>query len=72
MLTAGSLAAVNFFLACTGTAQVTRIFLWRRSQDGSAKEAGKDMAADIVESAKLATHSGKEAVRAAEEKVKSS
>lgn len=68
----GSLAAVNFFLACTGTAQLTRIFLWRRSQDGSAREAVKDMAADTIGSAKLVTDSAKGAVKAAEENVKSS
>uniref|UniRef100_A0A093XUS9 Mitochondrial pyruvate carrier n=1 Tax=Talaromyces marneffei PM1 TaxID=1077442 RepID=A0A093XUS9_TALMA len=66
------LAAVNFFLACTGAAQLTRIFLWRRSQDGSAKEAVKDMAVDTVESAKLVTDGAKGAVKAAEEKFKSS
>ncbi|EED19213.1 UPF0041 domain protein [Talaromyces stipitatus ATCC 10500] len=66
------LAAVNFFLACTGLAQVTRIFLWRRSQDGSATEAAKDLAEDTVGSAKAVTDSAKGVVKAAEEKVKSS
>jgi len=46
------LAAVNFFLACTGFTQVTRIFLWRRSQEGSTKEAAKDLVADATAGAK--------------------
>ncbi|KAL1990940.1 hypothetical protein VTN49DRAFT_5444 [Thermomyces lanuginosus] len=47
------LAAVNFFLACVGTTQVTRIFLHeRRKHHGSSKEAAKDIASDTKESAK--------------------
>ncbi|CRG86324.1 Mitochondrial pyruvate carrier 3 [Talaromyces islandicus] len=46
------LATVNFFLGCTGLVQVTRIFLWRRSQEGSAAEAAKHMAEDTAGSAK--------------------
>ncbi|OKL62767.1 hypothetical protein UA08_01321 [Talaromyces atroroseus] len=60
-----SLATVNFFLACTGLAQVTRIFLWRRSQSGSVTEATKEMAEDSVVGAKGV-------VEAAEKKIKPS
>lgn len=38
------LAAVNFFLFCVGTVQVTRIFLYRASlKDESPTEAAKSM-----------------------------
>ncbi|KAL1977152.1 hypothetical protein VTN31DRAFT_11 [Thermomyces dupontii] len=47
------LAAVNFFLACVGTTQVTRIFLYeRRKRHGSSKEAAKDISNETKESAK--------------------
>lgn len=59
------LATVNFFLACTGAAQVTRIFLWRRSQAGSATEAAKEMAHDSAAGAKGI----KESIEAVEQKV---
>lgn len=32
--TSYSLATVNFFVFLTGAVQTTRIFLWRKSQDG--------------------------------------
>lgn len=38
------LATVNFFLGCVGLAQVTRIFMYRRSQAGSSEEALKELA----------------------------
>lgn len=38
-----SLAAVNFFLGCVGTVQVSRIYLYKRSVEGSAGAAAKDM-----------------------------
>lgn len=50
------LAAVNFFLGCVGAVQVTRIFNYRRSLDGSTKEALKDMEHEMVEPAKAAAH----------------
>ena len=46
------LAAVNFFLGCVGAVQVGRIYMWRRSQDGSAVEAVKDLEHEIADSAK--------------------
>ncbi|KAI9372296.1 hypothetical protein BJX61DRAFT_454703 [Aspergillus egyptiacus] len=46
------LAAVNFFLGCVGVVQVTRIFNYRRSLDGSSKEAVKDMEHEVVQEAK--------------------
>lgn len=64
LMVVDSLAAVNFFLACTGLTQVTRIFLYRRSQDGSAKEAAKDIAHETADGAK-------QVVEAVESKVKS-
>lgn len=47
-----SLAAVNFFLGCVGFIQVTRIFLYRRSLEGSSAEAAKDIKHEITDSAK--------------------
>ncbi|EEQ30257.1 hypothetical protein McanMca71_002248 [Microsporum canis] len=57
------LATVNFFVGCVGLTQVTRIFLYRRSQDGSAKEAVKDMTHEATDSAKAAIHKAEEAVK---------
>ncbi|EFE33697.1 uncharacterized protein ARB_07644 [Trichophyton benhamiae CBS 112371] len=57
------LATVNFFVGCVGFTQVTRIFLYRRSQDGSAKEAVKDLAHEATDSAKAAVHKAEEAVK---------
>jgi hypothetical protein len=64
LMVVDSLAAVNFFLGCTGLMQVTRIFLYRRRQDGSAKEAAKDIAHETADGAK-------QVVKAVESKVKS-
>ena len=41
------LAAVNFFLACVGLTQVTRILLWQQSQKGAT--AGEVAEADAKE-----------------------
>ncbi|KAK2818424.1 hypothetical protein FQN49_007914 [Arthroderma sp. PD_2] len=57
------LATVNFFVGCVGATQVTRIFLYRRSQDGSAKEAVKDMTHEATDSAKAAVHKAEEVVK---------
>ncbi|KAJ9397813.1 hypothetical protein DTO282F9_5333 [Paecilomyces variotii] len=46
------LATVNFFLGCVGVVQVTRIFLWKRSQAGSTAEAAKEIEHEVVDSAK--------------------
>jgi hypothetical protein len=44
---------VNFFLGCVGSVQVARIFLYRRSlDDGSSKEALKDMLHDTTDASK--------------------
>ncbi|KAK2747152.1 hypothetical protein FQN57_002409 [Myotisia sp. PD_48] len=50
------LATVNFFVGCLGFAQVTRIFLHRRSVDGSSTEALKDMTHDATDAAKAVVH----------------
>ncbi|KAL1970202.1 hypothetical protein VTN77DRAFT_5362 [Rasamsonia byssochlamydoides] len=42
------LAAVNFFLACVGVVQVTRIFLYQRSLKDSSTEAAKDSAKAVA------------------------
>jgi hypothetical protein len=53
ILSPNSLAAVNFFLGCVGAVQVSRIFLYRRSLDeGSSKEALKDMVHDTTDASK--------------------
>lgn len=67
-----SLATVNFFLACVGVTQVTRILIWRQSQQGSTVEAAKVMAEDSVSGAKGIKESTKGVVEAVEEKVKPS
>ncbi|GES63089.1 UPF0041-domain-containing protein [Aspergillus terreus] len=46
------LAAVNFFLGCVGVVQVGRIVNYRRSVEGSTKEALKDVEHEVVDSAK--------------------
>ncbi|KAL1957237.1 hypothetical protein VTO42DRAFT_6143 [Malbranchea cinnamomea] len=46
------LAAVNFFVGCVGLTQVVRIFLYRRSVDGSTTEALKDMTHEATDSTK--------------------
>lgn len=44
---------MNFFLGCVGAVQVSRIFLYRRSlDDGSTKEALKDMVHDTTDATK--------------------
>lgn len=48
------LAAVNFFLGCVGVVQCSRIFLYRRSLDGSSVEAAKDIEHELADSAKSA------------------
>ncbi|PLN86134.1 UPF0041-domain-containing protein [Aspergillus taichungensis] len=50
------LAAVNFFLGCVGAVQVSRIFNYRRSLDGSSKEALKEMEHEMVEPVQNAAH----------------
>lgn len=67
-LTRARLAAVNFFLGCVGVVQVTRIFMWRRSHEGSALEAAKDMEHEAADSAKSVAHSAEKAVKTAGEK----
>ncbi|KKK27156.1 UPF0041 domain protein [Aspergillus rambellii] len=57
------LAAVNFFLGCVGVAQVTRIFLYHRSLDGSSKEAVKDMEHEVADAAKAAATKAGEIVK---------
>lgn len=58
------LAAVNFFLALVGTAQVTRIMLYRSSQkelpDAAAAEADK-ISAEVKEGAGKVEQAAKEA-----------
>lgn len=46
------LATVNFFVGCVGLTQVTRIFLYRRSVDGSSAAALKDLSHEATDSAK--------------------
>lgn len=50
------LAAVNFFLGCVGAVQVSRIFSYRRSLEGSSKEALKEMEHEVVEPVQNAAH----------------
>lgn len=59
------LAAVNFFLGCVGVVQVSRIIMYRRSQDGSAIETAKDIEQDLAESAKSAAKQAEGAVEGA-------
>ncbi|EEP78738.1 conserved hypothetical protein [Uncinocarpus reesii 1704] len=57
------LATVNFFVGCLGLAQVTRIFLHRRTVDGSAAAALKDMSHEATDSAKEMAHKAEDAVK---------
>ncbi|KAL3473521.1 hypothetical protein BJX99DRAFT_233645 [Aspergillus californicus] len=57
------LAAVNFFLGCVGVVQVTRIFNYRRSLDGSAAETVKDLEQEVVGEAKGVAKSATDAVK---------
>ncbi|KAJ5474316.1 hypothetical protein N7475_003882 [Penicillium sp. IBT 31633x] len=57
------LATVNFFLGCVGAVQVTRIFLWQRSQSGSSIEAAKEIEHEAVDSVKTAAHNTEDVVK---------
>ncbi|KAJ5542811.1 hypothetical protein N7535_005235 [Penicillium sp. DV-2018c] len=50
------LAAVNFFLGCVGAVQVTRIFMWQRSQSNSTVEAAKEIEHEAADSVKAVAH----------------
>jgi hypothetical protein len=63
-----SLAAVNFFLGCVGVVQVSRIFMWQRSQKGSSLEAAHELEHEAVDSAKAVVDQAETAVKAAGEK----
>lgn len=67
-LTDARLAAVNFFLGCVGVVQVSRIFLWQRSQKGSSLEAAKELEHEAADSAKAVATSAESAVKTAGEK----
>lgn len=67
-LTYSRLAAVNFFLGCVGVVQVSRIFMWQRSQKGSSLEAAKELEHEAADSAKSAVTSAENAVKTAGEK----
>ncbi|KAJ5772318.1 UPF0041-domain-containing protein [Penicillium odoratum] len=61
------LAAVNFFLGCVGVVQVTRIYNYRRSLEGSdVVDSAKDSVKDAVSAVEGAAEG---AVKAVEEKV---
>ncbi|KAJ5242001.1 mitochondrial pyruvate carrier 2 [Penicillium citrinum] len=66
------LAAVNFFLGCVGVVQVSRIYMWRRSQEGSAVEAAKDLEQDVADSAKSVAKQAEGAVEGAVKSVEKS
>ncbi|ODM21081.1 hypothetical protein SI65_04134 [Aspergillus cristatus] len=57
------LAAVNFFLGCVGVVQVSRIFMYRRSLEGSSTEAAKSMEHEVADSAKAVVHGAESAVK---------
>lgn len=59
-----SLAAVNFCLFLVGTVQVSRIMLYRASQEGSISEAIKVSAREIAGAAKKVEQKGKEELKA--------
>ncbi|KAJ5790963.1 uncharacterized protein N7518_007974 [Penicillium psychrosexuale] len=59
------LAAVNFFLGCVGAVQVTRIFLWQRSQSHSSLEAAKVIEHEAVDSVKATAEAAEGAVKKA-------
>ncbi|KAJ6113353.1 hypothetical protein N7523_006670 [Penicillium sp. IBT 18751x] len=63
------LAAVNFFLGCVGAVQVTRIFMWQRSQAGSSIEAAKEMEHQAVDSVKAVANAAEGAAEKAEKKI---
>ncbi|KAJ5368067.1 mitochondrial pyruvate carrier 2 [Penicillium cataractarum] len=62
------LAAVNFFLGCVGVVQVSRIFMWQRSQTGSSLEAAKELEGEAADSAKAVVDQAENAVKAVGEK----
>ncbi|KAG0157237.1 hypothetical protein PDIDSM_4422 [Penicillium digitatum] len=62
------LAAVNFFLGCVGAVQVTRIFLWQRSQSDSTVEAAKVIEHEAVDSVKATAEATAGAVKKVVEK----
>ncbi|KAI2012617.1 hypothetical protein LOZ39_000553 [Ophidiomyces ophidiicola] len=57
------LATVNFFVGCLGLTQVTRIFLHRRSVDGSSTGALKDLSHEATDSAKIMAHKAEDMVK---------
>ncbi|KAL4917704.1 UPF0041-domain-containing protein [Aspergillus aurantiobrunneus] len=57
------LAAVNFFLGCVGIVQVGRIFNYRRSLDGSSKEAVKDLEHEVAGDVKAVATGATDAVK---------
>ncbi|KAJ5092484.1 mitochondrial pyruvate carrier 2 [Penicillium alfredii] len=62
------LAAVNFFLGCVGVVQVSRIYMWQRSQQGSSVEAAKELEHETAETAKGVASQAETAVKKAAEK----
>ena len=58
-----SLATVNFFLGCVGTVQVSRIFLYRRSVDGSSAAAAKDLEGEVTGEAKAVEKTAEKAAK---------
>jgi len=63
------LATVNFFLFCVGATQVTRIFVWRQSEEGKnavavAKELTKEEGQVVEGVVKDTADAAKQAVKA--------
>jgi len=58
-----SLAAVNFFLGCVGVVQVSRIFMYRRSLEGSSAEAAKSIEHEVADSAKAVVHEAEDVAK---------
>ena len=63
---------MNFFLGCVGAVQVTRIFMWQRSQDGTVAEAAQTLEQGAVDSAKAAAGEAEGAVKKVADKVEKS
>lgn len=60
------MAAVNFFLGCVGTTQVTRILLWQQSQkNATVGEVAKASAEDVANTATGIAQSPETAARKA-------
>ncbi|KAJ5595444.1 mitochondrial pyruvate carrier 2 [Penicillium hispanicum] len=57
------LAAVNFFLGCVGLVQVSRIFMWQRSQEGGSLEAAKELEHQAADSVKAVASEAESAVK---------